>query len=223
MICVICKADYDTVMTRISGGNEEACCGVCVKALNDARKSVSQYMSYYGNNREAAKCSVCGGDTKIARSTGRPMKYCSAKCRIASTRKVAEQKECVVCGGCFISSHSGKICCSPECSLERRKQQALKSVREDGGCHRRRSIRFDVSYEVIDPLEIFRRDKWICQLCLSPVNQDVAFPHPLSATLDHITPMSKGGPHTRDNVQCSHWCCNSAKRDGKGAMEHARG
>lgn len=39
-------------------------------------------------------------------------------------------------------------------------------------------------------------------------------PHPLSPTLDHITPLAEGGEHTPENVQLAHFICNSHKGDG---------
>ena len=35
--------------------------------------------------------------------------------------------------------------------------------------------------------------------------------YPLCASLDHVVPLSLGGGHTRDNVQCAHWLCNSLR------------
>jgi 5-methylcytosine-specific restriction endonuclease McrA len=40
----------------------------------------------------------------------------------------------------------------------------------------------------------------------------------MRASLDHITPIARGGGHTRDNVQCSHWLCNARKSDGAGGQ-----
>jgi 5-methylcytosine-specific restriction endonuclease McrA len=42
-------------------------------------------------------------------------------------------------------------------------------------------------------------------------------PSPWSVSLDHIVPVSKGGTHTRDNVQAAHLRCNQAKGDREGA------
>lgn len=40
------------------------------------------------------------------------------------------------------------------------------------------------------------------------------FPHPLSATVDHIIPVSKGGhPSDLQNLQLAHFSCNRQKSD----------
>lgn len=36
----------------------------------------------------------------------------------------------------------------------------------------------------------------------------------MSASLDHVVPMSKGGGHTYANTQCSHLKCNVDKKNG---------
>lgn len=35
----------------------------------------------------------------------------------------------------------------------------------------------------------------------------------MSASIDHVVPMARGGPHLYTNVQCSHWVCNVLKSD----------
>lgn len=59
--------------------------------------------------------------------------------------------------------------------------------------------------------EVFERDGWICQLCDEPVDRSVRFPHALSASLDHVLPLSLGGPHTKANTQTTHLVCNMRK------------
>lgn len=58
---------------------------------------------------------------------------------------------------------------------------------------------------------IYERDGWMCQLCGEPVDPALIFPDRLSATLDHIVPLSLGGTHDPSNVQLAHLGCNSAK------------
>lgn len=54
----------------------------------------------------------------------------------------------------------------------------------------------------------------ICAICGKPVDKTLAYPHPLSACVDHIIPIAKGGhPSDIDNLQLAHWQCNRAKSD----------
>lgn len=54
----------------------------------------------------------------------------------------------------------------------------------------------------------------ICAICGKPVDFSLKFPHPMSATVDHIIPVSKGGhPSALDNLQLAHLKCNRAKSD----------
>jgi len=55
---------------------------------------------------------------------------------------------------------------------------------------------------------IFERDGWCCGICRKRIPRHARHPHPLSASLDHIIPLSKGGPHTRVNTRASHLRCN---------------
>lgn len=57
------------------------------------------------------------------------------------------------------------------------------------------------------------RDGWVCQLCDLPVDPATPTLDPLGATLDHIHPVSRGGPHVESNLQLAHRGCNSRKQD----------
>jgi 5-methylcytosine-specific restriction endonuclease McrA len=59
--------------------------------------------------------------------------------------------------------------------------------------------------------EIFDRDDWICRICHRSIGRHYRFPDGLSASLDHVIPISKGGDHTRANVQSTHLRCNMRK------------
>lgn len=51
-------------------------------------------------------------------------------------------------------------------------------------------------------------------LCLfpgEPIDYDAPQRDPLSFTVDHITPLDKGGTDTLDNKCPSHWKCNRSK------------
>lgn len=54
----------------------------------------------------------------------------------------------------------------------------------------------------------------ICGICGKPVDFSYKTPHPLSPTVDHIIPVSKGGhPSDLSNLQLAHRCCNREKAD----------
>lgn len=53
-----------------------------------------------------------------------------------------------------------------------------------------------------------------CGICGHPVDFSLKSPHPMSATIDHIIPIAKGGhPSDIDNLQLAHWTCNRQKSD----------
>lgn len=69
----------------------------------------------------------------------------------------------------------------------------------------RRAITKHVFVEVVDPRVVFERDKGICGICLKSVDPASHW------EVDHVTPISKGGPHSYANTQLSHRKCNRAK------------
>ncbi|WP_425516052.1 HNH endonuclease [Rhizobium leucaenae] len=68
--------------------------------------------------------------------------------------------------------------------------------------------------ENVDPIKVFDRDKWKCQIC------GVKTPRKLRGTLDdkapeldHIMPLALGGAHSYFNTQCACRKCNAHKSD----------
>lgn len=54
----------------------------------------------------------------------------------------------------------------------------------------------------------------ICGICGQPVDKTLKYPDPMSATVDHIIPVSKrGDPVALDNLQLAHRYCNRMKSD----------
>jgi len=53
-----------------------------------------------------------------------------------------------------------------------------------------------------------------CAICGRPVDKQLKYPDPMSPTVDHIIPLSKGGhPSDMGNLQLTHWICNRLKSD----------
>ncbi|MDK7186869.1 HNH endonuclease [Facklamia hominis] len=53
-----------------------------------------------------------------------------------------------------------------------------------------------------------------CAICGYPVDFSLKAPNPMSAVIDHIVPVAKGGhPSDINNLQLAHWTCNRQKSD----------
>lgn len=69
---------------------------------------------------------------------------------------------------------------------------------------------------------VFERCGGKCGVCGKAVNLALEYPHPMSASMDHIVPLARGGSHTYDNIQLAHLRCNLQKSDtGAGQLRLA--
>ena len=54
----------------------------------------------------------------------------------------------------------------------------------------------------------------VCGICGNPLDKSYKYPHPLSAVVDHIVPIKRGGhPSDLQNLQAAHRWCNRQKSD----------
>ena len=141
-------------------------------------------------------------------------KTCSPACRAARMSKALRGKKyqaarvgltCAECGKDFATSRTTKLLCNA-C-----KRRAASRV---NGKPVKRAKRHGVSYVYgIKPEVVFARDGWRCQLCGCKTPQRLRGKNQLrSPEVDHIVPISQGGGHTWDNVQCACRKCNIDKR-----------
>lgn len=92
-----------------------------------------------------------------------------------------------------------------------RENPAPWSDRRRDNYHRRRALKKGATTgRPVVLAEIRERDGNRCHLCGDRVSAK-AWPHPLSASLDHVVPLTKGGAHDPDNVKLAHLACNTAK------------
>jgi len=108
---------------------------------------------------------------------------------------------CVVCENLFTGKTFDSKYCSTECK-QFYKQQKNRD-RERNHNTKNKGIR----------AKLFFRDKGLCQICLTPIEIHRAYPDPLSLSIDHIMPLSRGGTSAMYNLQISHLKCNLEKRD----------
>jgi 5-methylcytosine-specific restriction endonuclease McrA len=105
------------------------------------------------------------------------------------------------------AGHPGTLWSPFYAQRSRRNKRATVST----GRHQRRLRVAAATTERFDPHEIFERDGWICCLCHAAVSPELAWPDPLSPSLDHVLPLVAGGEHSRANTQLAHWICNVRK------------
>lgn len=95
------------------------------------------------------------------------------------------------------------------------RSEHLQRVSRAAGSYaaRIRELGLEATVERLDPLAVYERDGWICQICKTAVERERAWPDMWCATLDHRIPLTAGGEHTLLNVQLAHWICNLHKGD----------
>lgn len=86
---------------------------------------------------------------------------------------------------------------------KRRNPERFREMQSAAG-YRRRARLAGVACEDFTRAEIYDREQGRCGICGEHVERSLA-------TLDHVRPISRGGSHTRDNVQIAHGLCNSRK------------
>ncbi len=52
-----------------------------------------------------------------------------------------------------------------------------------------------------------------CVLCGDPIDPTLKAPHNMSRTIEHLTPIARGGRHDLDNIAFAHYGCNARKQD----------
>lgn len=155
-------------------------------------------------------CKICG--VEIAKGC-----YCSDECRKIKARRDSREINkrqrmlillngytCKECGEFFIPEYGSKrrSFCSATCHKRNERRKNHKSHVSYKRCKAERDgERFKVK-------DIYDRDRWICGICNRKVDRRLKYPHPMSASLDHIIPIADGGAHIRANVQLAHLSCN---------------
>ncbi len=157
-------------------------------------------------------CAICGSE--FVRRTNRPnSRYCSLACRagkpLSSVALDSSMRACLGCVKRFVAANT-QLFCSKACRLSHRWENGGR-LRNRVYVHNSKARKIGTATEYIEPERLFERDRWTCGLCHRSIRPALRYPHPQSATIDHIVPMSRGGHHVWDNVQAAHFRCNMVK------------
>lgn len=125
-------------------------------------------------------------------------------------------KRCIGCGEVHPNGHFYKIarnedglhkyckdCCKVNRALEavrRRDRKSRISLRQK---HRALNLGIELD-ATVNLAEVFKRARGVCGICGDWVK-------PSKASMDHVTPLARGGTHTYANIQLTHLICNLRK------------
>jgi hypothetical protein len=160
--------------------------------------------------RKCNKCGVAVGPRRM---------LCAACVAPAYQLKPRHTVECAECSTPIVGVRSGTRFCL-KC---RKKRARAGQVLLHGKVkkHRHRARKYGVVYEPINPIAVFERDGWRCQVCMVRTPRRLRGTHnPRAPELDHRVAMASGGSHTWDNVQCCCRKCNIGKSSSKILGQH---
>lgn len=89
-------------------------------------------------------------------------------------------------------------------SAQNKKWDTANKDRAVALANKRRGSKNHPGAELISRRDIYERDEATCGICGGHVEWE-------DFHMDHVVPLSKGGTHTVDNVQCAHSRCNQRK------------
>lgn len=190
-----------------NGGRKR--CGPC--GAEHVRRSQSEWHRQNPRPRKdkvTGTCVLCGDPTP-------PSARSRTKCA-----RCSQESAKTMCGesGCDRPARARRLCAMHYKRAARAEgriaDERAWSPRRQANYERRRARKMGAAIgEPFTNAEIFDRDGWICQLCGWKVDPEVKWPHPRSASLDHVVPLSKGGAHSRENTSLACLECNVRKGD----------
>lgn len=167
-------------------------------------------------------CLVCSADFDyVVQRKGRYARFCSEACREKRGRRVIKPKQCSTCRAEFLPKRVARanktqglycsLACRPQC--ERISPDELAAHER---MYRQASYARGKGAAVVHHVDwraIFERDGWTCGICRQSVDPSLEAPDEEAACINHIVPLSRGGEHAAENLQCAHWICSSLRAD----------
>lgn len=209
--CEICGNEFQH---RFNSANR--CCSRACGFELRGREQRASAKKYLCNMPPAPKtCAVCGS---LFISIIPKAKYCSRDCKTRAAMKAKHPeyystRTCIVCGKLFNKDYgrnTARNACSEECNMIHKQNQSKRFRRIAKG--KRKALTRGARAESVDPIAVFNRDGWKCQICGCKTPQRFRGTYRGNAPeLDHIVPLSRGGAHTYLNTQCACRKCNGEK------------
>lgn len=229
MPCLICGVSFEQSSTR---GRRQIYCGrKCNRRACEIRRSIAKQAA---RQASAHPCKQCGGPVEV-KTRGPVPKVCSSFCDevLRGMRRPAPLPPMVCalpdCVRIFVPVHDHQRCCSErhgkmlynrESRADGRQKTDPWNDRRRDSYHRRRALKKGAtSGGPVRLAEVAMRDRRRCHLCGSSVDLARVWPDPMSPSLDHLVPLTRGGPHAPENVRLAHLRCNVAKGNRGGGEQ----
>lgn len=142
--------------------------------------------------------------------------YCCEECRPSAYKaKSTSELTCCECGTAYYyEKGASSLTRCGSCHAEHKRQikrEASRYGKTLNARGRHYTAESGAAYEPLNPMIIFERDGWECYLCGEDLLYDGGQGSPLYPTVDHMTPLSRGGDHTYENTRACCHACNSKK------------
>lgn len=217
-ICKECESEFEWVRAKgVAGRAPEYCskdCRAKARRVPAASRLTPLQRSESARRSVAARWQAMSPEDRSQHSAAlvnhrySPQQKAAAAAREAQAA-TSRSAPCRYCGepvGRVNQVRCSKTQCRLAFNAERMRTKYSDLVSAQGA--RRRMAEKETRTELFASVEVYERDNWVCGLCDGEVDQSVKYPDPLSASLDHVVPLSLGGAHTRENTRCSHLVCN---------------
>src|SRR5712691_2525517 len=189
----------------VSHGAERPTCGACRQ------------------KHGAGVCSECGGPKRLA---------APGMCRACQRppRAIDEPRVCVLCEEPYVRRPKGRPdqrWCSKSCAQAWRNGARPPYTRVAAGDYGSRKVARNrlrlrkraETYDGVTNEQILERDRWRCQICRKVIGKSFKWPHPRSASVDHVIPLSQGGDDTAANKRAAHLACNCGRMNRGGGEQ----
>ncbi|MEV0237583.1 HNH endonuclease signature motif containing protein [Nonomuraea sp. NPDC050786] len=207
--CADCDVSWVYTRASFRGRNPQRCreCTWARAKARDVARNATRDHSYKYNTPCSGGCG-----TMLSRGGGSSLNPVCRECRKSGQYR-GHALSCTGCGVDYRSGDADSRFCSWECFLKGHQIWPSDAERYRAKGRARRALMAQTRTETYCMADIVARDGTRCGICKAEVDMPLPWPGPWSASVDHVVPISKGGPDVLDNVQLAHFRCNLAKSD----------
>lgn len=144
-------------------------------------------------------CVVCGAD--VPEGTGR-RKHCSSACAALDSNHHGTRPTIARCAQC--GDEIDLLAVGKAGKRRRTDVRMCQACKRDAG-------KYGMSVGAL-----VSRDGVSCSICGDDVDLSLTAPDPFRASIDHVTPRSRGGTNDPSNLALCHLWCNQVKSDREG-------